>query len=128
HRKLGANSRLVFDECETLPRIPKTEVNAVLQLFHRAERSRHTPGSGLGLSLVAAVARLHGLHLVIDDAGPGCRVRLWRDPTAGRPPRLELAGSAPRIDRALETADAQPPARQALSSGCEPGLERPRTR
>src|SRR5205807_1257791 len=112
-RILDGSDRLGFEVCDTGPGIPEAERNAVLQRFHRAERSRHTPGSGLGLSLVAAVARLHGLHLVIDDAGPGCRVRLWRDQTAGKPPRLELAGSAPRIERALDTTDAAP-ARQDL--------------
>ncbi|WP_433994343.1 ATP-binding protein [Bradyrhizobium lablabi] len=55
------------------------EREAVLRRFYRAERSRHTPGSGLGLSLVAAVARLHGLDLVIEDAKPGCRVTLRRE-------------------------------------------------
>ena len=61
------------------PGIPECERNLVLRRFHRAERSRHTPGSGLGLSLVAAVARLHGLNLTIEDGDPGCRVRLWAD-------------------------------------------------
>jgi len=44
--------------------------------FYRAERSRTTPGNGLGLSLVAAVADLHGAALDLDDAKPGLRVRL----------------------------------------------------
>jgi hypothetical protein len=56
-----------------------TEREAVLRRVYRTEKSRHAPGSGLGLSLVAAVARLHGLHLAIDDAEPGCRVTVWRD-------------------------------------------------
>jgi len=34
------------------------------------------PGSGLGLSLVAAIAQLHGFALSLEDAGPGLRVRL----------------------------------------------------
>lgn len=44
--------------------------------FFRAERSRTTPGNGLGLSLVAAVAELHGASLHLSDAGPGLLVRL----------------------------------------------------
>jgi signal transduction histidine kinase len=64
---------------DTGPGIPAEEREAVLRRFYRAERSRHTPGSGLGLSLVAAVARLHGLALVIEDASPGCRVTLRRE-------------------------------------------------
>ncbi|HWK46310.1 MAG TPA: ATP-binding protein [Stellaceae bacterium] len=54
------------------------EREAVLRRFHRSEKSRHTPGNGLGLSLVAAVARLHGMSLTIEDAVPGCRVALLR--------------------------------------------------
>jgi signal transduction histidine kinase len=60
------------------PGIPEAERNLVLRRFHRGERSRHTPGSGLGLSFVAAVAKLHGFSLAIEDGSPGCRVRLWR--------------------------------------------------
>jgi signal transduction histidine kinase len=41
--------------------------------FYRGERSRTTPGNGLGLSLVAAVADLHGAKLHIENAGPGLR-------------------------------------------------------
>jgi signal transduction histidine kinase len=61
---------------DTGPGIPQAEREAVLRRFYRAEKSRHTQGSGLGLSLVAAVARLHGLELAIEDAIPGCRVSL----------------------------------------------------
>jgi len=63
---------------DTGPGIPLQERDAVIRSFYRAEKSRHTPGSGLGLALVAAVARLHGLVLTIDDAAPGCRVTLRR--------------------------------------------------
>ncbi|WP_371307900.1 sensor histidine kinase [Azospirillum sp. TSA2s] len=61
---------------DTGPGIPMEEREAVQRRFYRAEKSRHTPGTGLGLSLVAAVSRLHGLALSIDDARPGCRVTL----------------------------------------------------
>jgi signal transduction histidine kinase len=61
---------------DTGPGIPVHERDAVIRSFYRAEKSRHTPGSGLGLALVAAVARLHGLGLTIDGANPGCRVTL----------------------------------------------------
>ena len=49
---------------------------ALLRRLYRAEASRHTLGNGLGLSMVAAVARLHDLQLTVSDAGPGCRVEL----------------------------------------------------
>jgi signal transduction histidine kinase len=61
------------------PGIPVHEREAVLRRFHRLEKSRHAPGSGLGLSLVAAVAKLHGLTLTIDSSYPGSCVTLERD-------------------------------------------------
>jgi signal transduction histidine kinase len=77
-RVLGAGERLGIEVTDTGPGIPEAEREAVLRRFHRIDKGRSTPGSGLGLSLVAAVARLHDLRLEIEDAGPGCRVRLWR--------------------------------------------------
>jgi signal transduction histidine kinase len=62
------------------PGIPINECQQVFKRFYRLERSRRTPGNGLGLSLVAAVARLHGAHIDLEDAAPGLRVRLrFRD-------------------------------------------------
>lgn len=46
----------------------------VLQRFYQIEKSRTVGGSGLGLSLVDAISRLHGFELRISDAGPGCIV------------------------------------------------------
>jgi signal transduction histidine kinase len=56
--------------------IPSGEREAVLRRFYRSEESRHTPGNGLGLALVAAVARLHNLNLTIEAAAPGSRITL----------------------------------------------------
>ncbi len=49
--------------------------------FYREDGARSTKGSGLGLSLVAAVARLHRFAVSVDDNRPGCRItlRCWRD-------------------------------------------------
>ncbi|MBS0333933.1 MAG: HAMP domain-containing histidine kinase [Proteobacteria bacterium] len=58
------------------PGVPEAERDAVLQRFYRAERTRNSPGSGLGLSIVAAIARLHHFTLVLEDAKPGLRVAL----------------------------------------------------
>jgi signal transduction histidine kinase len=55
------------------PGIPATERNLVLQRFYRGERSRSIVGSGLGLSVVAAIVRLHGFNLHLEDADPGVR-------------------------------------------------------
>lgn len=58
------------------PGVPPSERERVLDRFVRLEASRSEPGSGLGLSLVAAVARLHGGSLRLEDNEPGLRVIL----------------------------------------------------
>src|SRR4030095_6045712 len=58
------------------PGIPATEHQNVFKRFYRLERSRRTVGNGLGLSLVAAVVRLHGARIEMLDNLPGLRVRL----------------------------------------------------
>jgi signal transduction histidine kinase len=55
------------------PGIPSSERAAVLQRFYRGERDRMTAGSGLGLSIVAAIVRLHRFELTLEDAHPGLR-------------------------------------------------------
>jgi signal transduction histidine kinase len=65
-----------FEVSDTGPGIPGDQREAVLRRFYRAEQSRHTPGSGLGLALVAGVAGLHGMTVRIDDGKPGCRIAL----------------------------------------------------
>ncbi len=56
------------------PGIPEDQRERVLRRFHRLEASRTTPGCGLGLSLVVAVAELHRASLRLEDNGPGLRV------------------------------------------------------
>ncbi len=58
------------------PGIPKEARALVFQRFFRLDESRGTPGSGLGLSLVAAVTRLHGIAVTLEDNEPGLRVVL----------------------------------------------------
>jgi signal transduction histidine kinase len=53
------------------PGVPEAERERLFDRFYRLERSRSTPGSGLGLALVAAVARLHGAEVRLADARPG---------------------------------------------------------
>ncbi|MCB1740154.1 MAG: HAMP domain-containing protein [Gammaproteobacteria bacterium] len=53
------------------PGIPEQERGRVLERFYRLEGSRTTPGSGLGLALVAAVAALHGARVELADNHPG---------------------------------------------------------
>jgi signal transduction histidine kinase len=62
---------------DTGPGIPPEESEAVMRRFYRIDRSRHLPGTGLGLSLVAAIVRLHGFALDIGQRpGGGCEVIL----------------------------------------------------
>lgn len=58
------------------PGIAPADRARVLQRFVRLDAARETPGTGLGLALVAAIARLHGTAPVLADAGPGLRVTL----------------------------------------------------
>jgi len=58
------------------PGIPADKREIVLGRRVRLDEARKFPGSGLGLSLVAAVTKLHGARLVLDDASPGLRVSL----------------------------------------------------
>jgi len=58
------------------PGIPEQEHQNVFRRFYRLERSRCTPGNGLGLSLVAAVARLHEAPISLLSNGPGLQVEL----------------------------------------------------
>lgn len=61
---------------DTGPGIPAAVCQDVLKPFFRLEESRSTAGSGLGLALVAAVAKLHAADLRLADACPGLRVSL----------------------------------------------------
>ena len=68
------------------PGIPEAERARVLERFVRLESSRNSPGTGLGLSLVAAVARMHAARLALSDNAPGLKVTLsfLRAPLRGR--------------------------------------------
>jgi signal transduction histidine kinase len=57
------------------PGIGEAEREAVTRRFYRADKSRRTPGVGLGLSLVSAIAKLHGFRLII-SGGPGCTIEI----------------------------------------------------
>lgn len=59
------------------PGIPADQHEQVFKRFYRLEQSRYTPGNGLGLSLVAAVARLHGARIEMFDNAPGLQFKLW---------------------------------------------------
>jgi signal transduction histidine kinase len=62
------------------PGIPADQHERVFKRFYRLEQSRYTPGNGLGLSLVAAVANLHGARIEMLDNAPGLKLKLWFSP------------------------------------------------
>jgi len=83
HTPVGARIAITLDrdgETPTLtilddgPGIPLPDQKRVFERFYRLERSRTTTGSGLGLSLVAAIADLHGASLDLENNNPGLRV------------------------------------------------------
>ncbi len=68
--------QIFFTVTDNGPGIPEAMRGKVTERFVRLEASRSVPGSGLGLSLVAAVARLHGGELRLEDNNPGLRAVL----------------------------------------------------
>jgi len=78
-----SSGEIEFSVTDTGPGVPEEHRARVVQRFVRLENSRSEPGSGLGLSLVAAVAEAHGGRLELDEgpgeyngSGPGLRVAL----------------------------------------------------
>jgi signal transduction histidine kinase len=61
---------------DTGPGVPAQHWKKIFQPFYRLERSRRTPGSGLGLSLVRSIASIHGISIVLGDNAPGLVIGL----------------------------------------------------
>src|ERR1700727_2765704 len=72
--------------------VPTEERARIFDRFYRGERSAQTPGHGLGLSIAATIANLHGFKLTVEDNNPGARFE------------LRAASSAPAARPARETA------------------------
>jgi signal transduction histidine kinase len=72
---LRRDGESVIQVKDTGPGIPETEREAVGKRFYRSDKSRNTEGLGLGLSLVAAIVKLHGFRFTI-AAGPGCATEI----------------------------------------------------
>jgi len=71
-RRNGVSAEIVV--ADRGPGVAEGDRERALKRFVRLEASRSAPGSGLGLSLVAAVARLHGGAVRLEDNAPGLRV------------------------------------------------------
>jgi signal transduction histidine kinase len=82
-RVAAAGAEVVLTVADAGPGILEEDRARVLERFVRLEECRHGPGAGLGLSLVAAVAKLHGAMLRLEDNAPGLKVEL-RFPVARR--------------------------------------------
>ncbi|HYZ63917.1 MAG TPA: ATP-binding protein [Acetobacteraceae bacterium] len=76
HVRLRAGPGAVLAVEDDGPGAGETDLRRLADRFYRGERSRTTPGSGLGLSLVSAVAELHGARLVLEQGAPGFRASM----------------------------------------------------
>ncbi len=72
-RALNEGDRILLTVTDNGPGIPESDRSRVVERFVRLEQSRSQPGSGLGLSLASAVARLHGGELTLADNHPGLK-------------------------------------------------------
>ncbi len=87
------------------PGIPDAEKPKVTQRFYRGDASRGTPGMGLGLSLVEAIAKLHGGSLELADNHPGLRARMTLEGSAAPQP-LPEQHPGPRLEQAGAVGEA----------------------
>ncbi len=79
-RLVKRQGKAILEVIDSGPGIPEAERAFVTKRFYRGQRHAQIAGHGLGLSLVAAVAYLHGFVLEFDDAAPGAIVRLTISP------------------------------------------------
>jgi signal transduction histidine kinase len=85
------------------PGIPEADRARATERFFRGEQARSTPGSGLGLALVQAVATLHEGSLLLEDAGPGLRATIT---VRSVPPgNMNAGSSAPHEAATTEVAE-----------------------
>ena len=93
--------RPVLAVADTGPGIPSAEMGNVLKPFYRLEASRTTEGSGLGLNLVAAIAKQHRAEL---EAVPDCTGPLGRSGLSEEPGKFGRQGRAFLGDRPVTPA------------------------
>ncbi|MBU1312803.1 MAG: HAMP domain-containing histidine kinase [Alphaproteobacteria bacterium] len=90
---------VVLSVSDNGPGIPPEERGRVLDRFYRLEKSRTTVGSGLGLSMVKAIAELHGAQVELADNSPGLRVSVAVSASSAKSlekkPELSLVSEAP---------------------------------
>ncbi|MCZ7597573.1 MAG: sensor histidine kinase [Gammaproteobacteria bacterium] len=81
------------------PGIPSALHQKVVQRFFRMDSSRNQSGNGLGLSMVAAVCKLHGARLDFDNLDPGLGVSLTFRTVPEALPRPARLGAEPKPNR-----------------------------
>ena len=69
-----ADDSVLLQVSDNGPGIPAEERDKVFRRFYRLEKSRTTPGNGLGLSMVRAIAELHDATVSLSDNRPGLRI------------------------------------------------------
>ncbi len=94
-----AGDRVEIEVCDHGPGVAPADRERVLERFVRLEGSRSSAGSGLGLSLAAAVARLHHGAIRLEDNAPGLRVVL----------ALPRGNATPAVSPENSTPEALPP-------------------
>jgi signal transduction histidine kinase len=90
-------NRAVLGVADTGPGIPADEIGNVLKPFYRLETSRTTDGSGLGLNLVAAIAKQHRAELKLSPLAPGLMVEIVFPRNAASDGGISQAASTVRL-------------------------------
>jgi hypothetical protein len=110
-----ANGAVLIAVTDNGPGISDAEKTKVVERFYRGDASRGTPGAGLGLSLVQAVAKLHGSSLELSDAHPGLRAE-WAIVAEPAPPPTAASNASPAT-RASQASPATVGSRTVGSRG-----------
>lgn len=104
----SASAMVFVSVADQGPGIPLDERDRATDRFYRGETARSTPGSGLGLSLVLAVAQLHGGNLRLEDNRPGLRAILALPLAEAADPRTSTSRAPDTtISRVSETTISQ---------------------
>ena len=96
------NGRATVEVSDSGAGVPPQEREEIFRRFYRGARDNSAPGHGLGLSIVAAIAKLHGFCIAVEDNAPGARFRISGDALAidsDEAPH-DLGGAPPRRLRA----------------------------
>jgi len=75
----AADGRAAVEVSDSGAGVPPQEREAIFRRFYRGPRDDGAPGHGLGLSIVAAIAKLHGFRLAVEDNAPGARFVMTGD-------------------------------------------------